>query len=388
MTSTTSPNADCSDLETLASTAPRVRLTTNPGLAEQKTWHLRRPVTVIGSTHRAHICVQNPQVSKVHCAIVNTAEHVLIRDLASRTGTWLNDSRVELAPLSDGDVLRLGPTTVQVAIQPAADSLNGSAAGLVYADPTEAPVTLVLRGADQEHRIGKRIALIGRGAGCDVPVDHPDVSTAHALICHLSAGPVIWDLASRTGTFVDGQPREHAPLREGARVRVGPVEFEVHIEERGESAEHIEASESPEQQQPQAAASAEQEGGPTATDSQSQPDGQEAGAEPEDVCSGRPDEPPGETSLPEGGDVSAQQEVPPAGQQSQPAAGSVEGQPCGSGGPVQIRELSESTGIPRFFLAKLVQTPRRPRSPTWRLRCARRFREDREGGQEDNKCDV
>ena len=59
-----------------------------------------------------------------------------------------------------------------------------------------------------------------------------------------------------------------------------------------------------------------------------------------------------------------------------------------SGGPVQIREISESTGIPRFFLAKLVQTPRRPRSPTWRPRCARRFREGREGGQEDNKCNA
>lgn len=49
-------------------------------------------------------------ISSHHARIYGGAEGYVIEDLKSRNGTWVNSARVEMAPLNDGDLLRLGAT--------------------------------------------------------------------------------------------------------------------------------------------------------------------------------------------------------------------------------------------------------------------------------------
>ncbi|MBI4718161.1 MAG: hypothetical protein HY763_10180 [Planctomycetes bacterium] len=70
MSDTTLP-IDRHELE-LPATAPFVRITAGVGSASQKTWNIRRPVTLIGSTRPAHIVLHDRDVSNAHCVIVNT----------------------------------------------------------------------------------------------------------------------------------------------------------------------------------------------------------------------------------------------------------------------------------------------------------------------------
>ena len=83
------------------------------------------------------------------------------------------------------------------------------------------PPTGVLRlpAADQRLRIG-------RDAGNEVVLDHPQVSRLHA-ICELSGGSAVLLDQSANGTFVNGQRISgRQPLRVGDRIRIAAYELE------------------------------------------------------------------------------------------------------------------------------------------------------------------
>ena len=68
--------------------------------------------------------------------------------------------------------------------------------------------------------VGKR-ATIGRSSRCDLTLASPLVSRVHAEVVRTSAGPVLRDLGSVNGTFVNGAKVAVATLRQGDRVGIG-----------------------------------------------------------------------------------------------------------------------------------------------------------------------
>jgi pSer/pThr/pTyr-binding forkhead associated (FHA) protein/tetratricopeptide (TPR) repeat protein len=63
---------------------------------------------LVGRVAPADIAIDDDSVSRKHAEIVRSTKGVLIRDLGSANGTFLNGERVTEAPLSPGDVLRFG----------------------------------------------------------------------------------------------------------------------------------------------------------------------------------------------------------------------------------------------------------------------------------------
>ena len=95
------------------------------------------PRFVIGRAEECNLRVNSEAISRQHCVICFDNQEVLIRDLGSRNGTYVNGERLE-APrrLVLGDQLRVGPleflvTFAQVAHPPA------GVAGTVRADASE-----------------------------------------------------------------------------------------------------------------------------------------------------------------------------------------------------------------------------------------------------------
>ena len=72
---------------------------------------LERPTTSIGRSPNQDVVVIDPQVSRCHAVIERLGETYRVVDRGSTCGTFLNASRVQLATLKSGDVLRLGSTT-------------------------------------------------------------------------------------------------------------------------------------------------------------------------------------------------------------------------------------------------------------------------------------
>jgi len=209
----------------LPPTAPRPRVTTGHGTPAEKSWNLRRPVTLIGSRRSAQILLRHPEVSKAHCAVINTGRHVLARDLNSRTGTRLKGEAIHLAVVHDGDMMNVGPVNVEFAIQAGSPGDAG--------DPLQVPFVASIRRTDssEQWEIRSAATLIGRKAGGDIVLDHADISLAHALLCHVDGSLAIFDLGSRTGTWLNGQQVQYAQLRSEDSLRIGPFELAVVLAE-------------------------------------------------------------------------------------------------------------------------------------------------------------
>lgn len=75
------------------------------------------------------------------------------------------------------------------------------------------------------------VGILGRSPWCDYVVDHPSVSRKHARIHVCEAQPIVTDLKSRNGTFLDNvRVQDSGRVLPGQIVRFGNVSFSVRSE--------------------------------------------------------------------------------------------------------------------------------------------------------------
>ena len=84
---------------------------------------LRLPST-IGRGKGTTIVLQHPLVSRQHCEIFETDGQLMVRDLGSLNGTFVNNQRVTESPLPAGELLTVGTVTFRAIY----DSAPGAAA--------------------------------------------------------------------------------------------------------------------------------------------------------------------------------------------------------------------------------------------------------------------
>jgi DNA-binding winged helix-turn-helix (wHTH) protein len=69
---------------------------------------------LIGRGEDCRIRSDSPRVSRHHARVRVTSERLLVEDLGSRNGTWLNGGRITgTAELSSGDAVRVGPEEIR-----------------------------------------------------------------------------------------------------------------------------------------------------------------------------------------------------------------------------------------------------------------------------------
>ena len=78
------------------------------GLDLGRKYNLVRPQIVIGRSSKADICIDQEAVSRNHCKILSTGGSVLLRDMGSTNGTYVNDELVDEYVLRDGDFIKIG----------------------------------------------------------------------------------------------------------------------------------------------------------------------------------------------------------------------------------------------------------------------------------------
>jgi putative peptide zinc metalloprotease protein len=106
------------------------------------------------------------------------------------------------------------------------DSASCSTCGTVPR-AASAPLELVLADGSRRRLTGD--VTIGRAADNAVRLDDPAVSRNHARIRPGTDGPVVEDVGSRYGTWLDGRRLDGDPrrLRDGSRIRLGDQELRV-----------------------------------------------------------------------------------------------------------------------------------------------------------------
>ena len=216
--SATSENQVGRETPAVPPTAPRLRLSV-AGPDGPVQCETAQPVTLIGGRRDCHLPLAHPEVSKVHCAIVNTGRALVACDLSSRSGTFVNEQPVRRASLKPGDTLRIGPVAVQIEFLTAPDAGDGNG------DRSSAP--LQLKAGGQTFEVRECAAVIGRRNTCDIFLDTPDVSLAHALIFALDGRPALCDLGSRSGSMVNGERVTLAWLDDGDELEIGGEQLAV-----------------------------------------------------------------------------------------------------------------------------------------------------------------
>jgi hypothetical protein len=95
----------------------QVRLKILQGSHAGKEVKIPTPKCVIGRGDDCHLRPQAEAISRRHCVIMTTENEVVVRDLNSRNGTYVNGDRVEEeAVLLAGDILRVGPLEFETLI--------------------------------------------------------------------------------------------------------------------------------------------------------------------------------------------------------------------------------------------------------------------------------
>jgi len=73
-----------------------------------ETFHLESERTTIGRSPDCEIFLDDVTVSRKHAVLVEHDSSFIVEDQGSLNGTFLNRSRIESAPLGDGDELQVG----------------------------------------------------------------------------------------------------------------------------------------------------------------------------------------------------------------------------------------------------------------------------------------
>jgi pSer/pThr/pTyr-binding forkhead associated (FHA) protein len=74
---------------------------------------------VIGYSTEAGICLEDPSISPYHCEIDLVDDQLVVRDLGSVHGTFVNSEPIDESVLNHGDELSIGMTTFLVKCSPA-----------------------------------------------------------------------------------------------------------------------------------------------------------------------------------------------------------------------------------------------------------------------------
>ena len=69
---------------------------------------------VLGRDGRADLRLRDPRVSRRHVRLEVTGGRVLLTDLSSANGTLVNGARVDVATLTDGDMVQVGTTLLML----------------------------------------------------------------------------------------------------------------------------------------------------------------------------------------------------------------------------------------------------------------------------------
>jgi diguanylate cyclase (GGDEF)-like protein len=75
-----------------------------------KKYNLNSASLVVGRSSKCDIQIDQESISRNHSKIVNTGKSILVRDLGSTNGTYVNDEPIDEYVLRDGDLIKIGRT--------------------------------------------------------------------------------------------------------------------------------------------------------------------------------------------------------------------------------------------------------------------------------------
>ncbi|MEW5985749.1 MAG: FHA domain-containing serine/threonine-protein kinase [Chloroflexota bacterium] len=183
------------------------------GQWETKTYPISTTPLMVGRQSPADVVLFRPgqsYVSRLHCEILLRDGRVLVRDLKSMNGTYLDATRLQPDRFYEWhphQALGLGPFTLQLQAEtPEERTIHLAGAKPVDMTKVQTTLYLVCPTADPPQvLLGQRPVILGRGPDCDLRLNHPHVSKHHCQVQRSGDKIEITDLGSMNGAYFKGQ---------------------------------------------------------------------------------------------------------------------------------------------------------------------------------------
>ena len=193
------------------------------------------PIT-IGRGKAATIRIQETTAGREHCRLTYRDGALVVTDLKSRNGTYVNDERVNERSLSAGDTLRCGsfPITIEGPKREGAiedweenwdddwtdlDAMKPPSWHLVYTSDTG---LVEIESLDPT----LRILALGSDSDCEICIENAGVEPDHCEFTWEEGVLVATDLETEAGTLVRGKAITERVLKNGDMLCAG--DFRVH----------------------------------------------------------------------------------------------------------------------------------------------------------------
>ena len=222
---------------------------------------IRHHIITLGRGKENQITIQDSKTSRGHALFAAVGRDIVLIDMESRRGTFVNCRKIVQAKLRPGDVIDMGQHRFVFAVVPGPELLWGydlcplwaaTAPTCPKAEPGEhenvpfmgdvirtadeddsethgPPARLVLTETDSSWCLQDegRAVLIGQHEVCHFRPETPGVAMFHAQFYWASDGIHLRDLRSPAGTFVNGAPIDDVAVSPGDEISVGQAKLGI-----------------------------------------------------------------------------------------------------------------------------------------------------------------
>ena len=195
---------------------------------------------------RCNLILQHPAIGPQHAVLA--CDRMTLTDLGSPAGVSIGQARIaphNPVPVDSRMIVALGPVALPVALL----LQVAKSFGIAVAEPA-APQGATP--APRKHQTvigqldfaagGSQNRSIGRTPDNDIVVNHPQVSSKHAVLVRIGNDLFLEDRGSANGTYVRGQrvpPGQRVPVQNGEKIYVGPMPLLIRLSKEATGAHEV-----------------------------------------------------------------------------------------------------------------------------------------------------
>lgn len=206
--------------------------------------HVVRPgANLVG--REGDILLADPRVSRRHAQVTSEDGSILVEDLGSTNGSFLNGDKLaegERKPVNPGDTVSFGGLELKLSMPGQAGATNilasNKTAAMGSAPKLEA-APAVLLGEGNEYPLKQGVNSFGRKSENDIQISDPYVSGRHGQIEIAEDGIFLTDVGSTNGTMLNDaklNPNQRTQISPEDVIRLGNMRFHVEMREDAKDA--------------------------------------------------------------------------------------------------------------------------------------------------------
>ena len=184
----------------------------NSSLSEQLNLVKGIIVVTVGRAADNQFVVNESTVSSHHAKFIISSDSIILEDLNSSNGTFVNGKRIDKTPIQSEDIIYLGKR-LEFKIEYLNKFINKNISGN--------------NENNESDLLNKSYISIGRNDDNDLVIDNIKVSRYHAKIVKQDGRWIIEDLNSSNGTYVNGKKIKSREVTENDTILIGGVPLKL-----------------------------------------------------------------------------------------------------------------------------------------------------------------